>query len=86
MINVLQVTFPTRSDAIQVYLPNGVPLGILELDESAGTVVWTDAISARTSTIGVIPTPYTCEACGRPEDECSAEPCAAVVRDREATV
>jgi hypothetical protein len=27
--------------------------------------------------------PFTCKACGRPEDECSAAPCPAVIADRE---
>lgn len=27
---------------------------------------------------------FTCTACGRAEDECSAEPCSAVIADREA--
>lgn len=27
--------------------------------------------------------PYLCRACGRPEDDCSKDPCAAVQRDRE---
>lgn len=28
--------------------------------------------------------PYRCRACGRAEDDCSAEPCDAVIADREA--
>lgn len=29
---------------------------------------------------------YTCRGCGRPEEECSVNPCAGVIADREATV
>lgn len=39
-----------------------------------------DAISERSGT------PYVCEGCLRPEDECSTDPCTDVIADRAAVM
>lgn len=41
-----------------------------------------EALEQARGTIDRLIPPYTCTACGRPEDDCSAEPCEAVIQDR----